>query len=46
MSRQHSASVTRQFFVLTPHPQHRCILHIQVRILTWSALVVLYGEPG
>jgi hypothetical protein len=46
MSRQHSASRTRQFASSSPHPQHRCILHVQVRILAWSALVVLYGEPG
>jgi hypothetical protein len=46
MSRQHSAFRTPLFLVLTPHPQHRCILHVQVRILAWSALVVLYGEPG
>jgi hypothetical protein len=46
MYRQHTPSVARQFPSLPPHPQHRCILHVQVRILAWSALVVLYGEPG
>ena len=46
MSRQCSAIVTPLFLVLTPHPQYRCILHVQVHILAWSALVVLYGEPG
>ncbi len=46
MSRQHSPFVTRKFPVVSPHPQHRCILHVQVRILAWAAVVVLYGEPG
>ena len=46
MSRQHPAPVARKFPAVSPHPQHRCILHVQVRILAWSALVVLYGEPG
>jgi hypothetical protein len=28
------------------HPNNRIIPAYQIRIIAWSALVVLYGEPG
>jgi hypothetical protein len=29
-----------------PHPNYRIFPPYQIRIIAWSALVVLYGEPG
>ena len=41
-------SVVVQFFPRVPesHPNNRTIPPHQTHIIAWSALVVLYGEPG
>ena len=41
-------SVVVPFFPRVPgsHPDNRTIPPYQIRIIVWSALVVIYGEPG
>jgi hypothetical protein len=41
-------SVIVPFFQRVPasHSNNRIIPPYQIRIIVWSALVVLYGEPG
>jgi hypothetical protein len=41
-------SVVVPFFprVPEPHPNYRISPPYQIRIIAWSALVILYGEPS
>jgi hypothetical protein len=46
MPAKHSVVVPLLSRIPVSHPNNRIIPAHQIRIIAWSALVVLYGEPG
>jgi hypothetical protein len=46
MSATHSAAIAQIHFLLQNRSKHLNVPQYHILILAWSALVILYGEPG
>jgi hypothetical protein len=46
MSAEHSVLIPPPLSAPKLQPKHSEIPQHQIRIMAWSALVILYGEPG
>jgi hypothetical protein len=46
MSATHSAAIAQNHILLQHRSNHLNVPQYHILILAWSALVILYGEPG